>query len=150
MYSSRNPSWRYGYLPRRNAVITSFPFSYQTINYGGYGYRYYSGTYYRPYNRAYIVVAPPVGLFINVLPFGYRRIVVRDYPYYYYNGTYYDQDRENYKVVTPPLGAVVESIPQGYETIVIDGETYYKVDNVQYKPVVQDNGEIWYEVIKID
>ncbi|MEO8771644.1 MAG: DUF6515 family protein [Ferruginibacter sp.] len=148
VYSSRNPGWRYSYLPARRTVITSFPFQYQTINYGGCGYRFYNGTYYRPYNNAYIVVAPPVGLFINVLPFGYRRIYVRDNPYYYYNGTYYDEYENNYRVVAPPVGAVVESIPEGYETVTIDGETYYQVDGVQYKPVVQDNGEIWYEVIK--
>ena len=149
VYNPHNPSWRYGYLPRRNTIVTVFPFSYQTINYRGYGYRYYNGTYYKPYKQAYIVVAPPPGLFIKILPFGYRRIVVRDYPYYYYNGTYYDQSDDNYRVVAPPVGAVVESIPQGYETIVIDGETYYKVDDVQYKPVVQASGEIWYEVIKV-
>jgi len=51
-------------------------------------------------------------------------------------------------VVSPPVGAVVESLPDGYETVNIDGETYYEVDGAQYKPVVQENGEIWYEVIK--
>ena len=150
VYNARNPGWRYAFLPPRRAVITSFPFAYQTISYGGFGYRYYNGTYYRPYNNAFIVVAPPFGLFINVLPFGYRRIYVREAPYYYYNGTYYDEYENNYRVVAPPVGAVVESIPQGYETIVIDGETYYKVDGVQYKPTVKENGEIWYEVIKVD
>ncbi len=95
------------------------------------------------------VVAPPFGLFINTLPLGHRRIYVRDYPYYYYNGTYYDQrDDDRYVVVSPPVGAVVESIPDGYKTINIDGETYYTVDGAQYKPVLQENGEIWYEVIK--
>ena len=54
----------------------------------------------------------------------------------------------NYYVVSPPVGAVVESIPDGYETVVVDGETYYVVDGAQYKPVVVENGEIWYEVIK--
>lgn len=148
VYSSRNPGWRYSYLPARRTVITSFPFQYQTIHYGGYGYRFYNGTYYRPYNNAYIVVAPPIGLSINFLPFGYRRIYVQNNPYYYYNGTYYDEYENNYRVVAPPVGAVVESIPEGYETVTIDGETYYQVDGVQYKPMVQDNGEIWYEVIK--
>lgn len=51
-------------------------------------------------------------------------------------------------MVSPPVGAIVESIPDGYQTVVIDGETYYTVDGAQYKPVVQDNGEVWYEVIK--
>lgn len=149
VYSSSNPGWRYSYLPRRNSIVTRFSYPYQTIYFGGYGYRYCDGVYYRPYNNVFRVVAPPFGIFINVLPFGYRRIVVHDYPYYYYNGTYYDEYQSSYRVVAPPLGAVVESIPEGYETIVIDGETYYKVDDVQYKPVVQDNGEIWYQVIKI-
>lgn len=151
VYSAYNPCWRYTYFPPRRTIITSFPFAFQTIRFGGLGYRFYDGTFYRPYNSSFMVVAPPIGIFINVLPFGYRRIVVNDYPYYYYNGTYYDQDYDNngYKVVAPPVGAVVESIPPGYEKITIDGETYYKIDDVQYKPVVQDNGEIWYQVIKV-
>ena len=148
-YSPYNPGWRYAQLPRRNSIITSFAFPFVTINFGGYGYRYCDGVYYRPYDNVYRVVAPPLGIYINVLPFGYRRIVVNDYPYYYYNGTYYDEYEDSYRVVAPPVGAIVESIPEGYETIVIDGETYYKVDDVQYKPVVQDNGEIWYQVIKV-
>ncbi len=150
VYNSHNPSWRYRYLPARRSIITSFPFSYQTINYGGCGYRYYNGAYYKPYNSSFIVVAPPVGISIHVLPFGYRRVYVNNYPYYYYNGTFYDQYEEDYRVVAPPVGAVVESLPQGYETVTIDGETYYRVDGIQYKPVVQENGEIWYEVIKVD
>ncbi|MEP7164397.1 MAG: DUF6515 family protein [Ferruginibacter sp.] len=149
VYNARNPGWRYSYLPRRHAIITSFSYPYQTIYYGGYGYRYCDGVYYRPYNNAFQVVTPPFGIFINILPFGYRRVVVHENPYYYYNGTYYDEYESSYRVVAPPVGAIVESIPEGYETIVIDGETYYKVDDVQYKPVVQDNGEIWYEVIKV-
>ena len=149
-YNAHNPGWRYAHLPRRNTIITSFSFPYQTIYFGGYNYRYCDGVYYRPYNNVFMVIAPPFGLYINILPFGYRRIFVNDYPYYYYNGTYYDEyEEESYRVVAPPVGAIVESIPEGYETIVIDGETYYKVDNVQYKPVVQDNGEIWYQVIKV-
>lgn len=69
-------------------------------------------------------------------------------PYYYYNGVYYEQRTDQYEVVSPPVGAIVESLPDGYETIEIDGETYYTVDGAQYKPVVQENGEIWYQVIK--
>jgi hypothetical protein len=135
-------------MPRRNSIYHSLPSTYININFGGFGYRYYDGIYYRPYNNIFRVVAPPIGLFINVLPFGYSRIYVHQYPYYYYNGTYYDYRDNNYFVVSPPVGAVVESIPDGYETITIDGETYYEVDGAQYKPVVQDNGEVWYEVIK--
>lgn len=148
VYSPYNPSWRYGYLPRRNSYFYSLPGTYININFGGIGYRYYDGVFYRPYNNLFTVIAPPIGIYINVLPLGYRRIYVHDYPYYYYNGTYYDQRGSNYYVVSPPLGAVVESLPAGYDTVVIDGETYYVADGAQYKPVIQENGEIWYEVIK--
>ncbi len=149
VYNAYNPSWRYGYLPRRNSVFNVLPSFYFNLNFGGYGYRYYDGVFYRPYNNTFRVIAPPIGIYLNTLPIGYRTIYVHDYPYYYYNGTYYDhRDDDNYIVVSPPVGAIVESIPGGYEEVTIDGETYYTVDGAQYKPVVQENGEIWYEVIK--
>ena len=148
VYGSYNPSWRYGHIPGRNSVFNRLPGNYLSLNFGGFNYRYFNGIYYQPYNDVFRVVAPPVGLFINTLPLGYRKIYVRDYPYYYYNGTYYDQQDSKYRVVSPPVGAVVESLPKGYETLLIDGETYFTVDGAQYKPIVQENGEIWYEVIK--
>lgn len=148
VYNAYNPSWRYSYLPRRRTVFNTLPSTYISINFGGFGYRYCDGVFYRPYNNVFTVIAPPIGIHINVLPIGYRRIYVNDYPYYYYNGTYYDYQDDEYVVVSPPVGAIVESIPDGYETVTIDGETYYTVDGAQYKPVVQENGEIWYEVIK--
>jgi len=147
-YNPHNPAWGYGYLPRRNSYFYSLPANYFSINFGGIGYRYWDGVFYRPYNNLFSVIAPPVGIYINVLPVGYRRIYVRERPYYYFNGTYYDQRDANYYVVSPPVGAVVESLPAGYETVVIDGETFYTADGAQYKPTVQQNGEIWYEVIK--
>ena len=148
VYNRYDPCWRYNYLPRRNSYFYNVPANYFSISFGGLGYRYWDGVFYRPYNNLFTVCAPPIGIFINVLPVGYSRIYVRNYPYYYYNGTYYDQRGSNYYVVSPPVGAVVESIPDGYETVVVDGETYYVVDGAQYKPVVVENGEIWYEVIK--
>ncbi|MEJ7588918.1 MAG: DUF6515 family protein [Ferruginibacter sp.] len=147
-YIHGNPNWRFACAPRRNSIFNTLPSSYFSINFGGFGYRYYDGIFYRPYNNVFRVVVPPIGIFVNVLPLGYSRIYVNEYPYYYYNGTYYDQRQNNYTVVSPPVGAVVESLPDGYETVTIDGETYYSVDGAQYKPVSQENGEIWYEVIK--
>src|SRR6185437_1112438 len=84
VYNAHNPSWRYENKPRRNTVITVVPNGYRVVNYGGLGYRYYNGVFYRPYNNSFMVVAPPIGLFINVMPYGYRRVMVNNYPYYYY------------------------------------------------------------------
>lgn len=148
IYNAYNPNWRYAYAPRRYSMFNTLPSFYFNLNFGGSRYRYYDGIYYQPYNNIFRVVAPPIGIFVNVLPRGHRKIYVNDYPYYYYNGTYYNQKEDNYYVVSPPVGAVVESIPDGYKTITIDGETFYEVDGAQYKPAVQENGEVWYEVIK--
>jgi len=148
VYDAHNPGWRYANVPRRNTVVTVVPSGYKTVNYGGYAYRYNRGVFYRPYNNSFMVVAPPIGIFIDVMPIGYRRILVNDAPYYYYNGSYYQYRDSRYYVVSPPVGAIVESLPPGYQTLTIDGETYYTIDGAQYKPVVADNGEIWYQVIK--
>ena len=149
-YSAHNPCWRYGYLPRYYSVIHNFYYPYSTIYWGGIGYRYCSGLFYSPFGGGFRVVPPPFGIFIDILPMGYETVYGFNNPYYYYNGVYYEDYNSSYRVIAPPVGAIVESIPDGYETITIDGETYYKVENIQYKPVVQDNGEIWYQVIKVD
>lgn len=148
IYDARNPGWRYAAMPRRNTIIKVVPVGYRVYNYGGNPYRYYNGIFYRPFQNSFRVVAPPIGIFINVMPIGYRRIYVNNFPYYYYYGTYYQYRNDNYYVVSPPLGAIVESLPAGYETLTVDGETFYTIDGAQYKPVVQDNGEVWYQVVK--
>ena len=148
VYDARNPGWRYSSFPQRNTVISVVPAGYSVYNYGGNPYRYYNGVFYRPYQNSFMVIAPPIGIFINTMPYGYRRIYVNDDPYYYYYGTYYQYRNSNYYVVSPPIGAIVESLPSGYQTLTIDGETYYTIDGAQYKPVVQDNGQVWYQVIK--
>ncbi len=148
IYDARNPGWRYAAMPRRNTIIKVVPVGYRVYNYGGSPYRYYNGVFYSPFQNSFRVVAPPIGIFINTMPFGYRRIYVNNFPYYYYYGTYYQYRNSNYYVVSPPLGAIVESLPAGYETLNVDGETFYTIDGAQYKPIVQDNGEVWYQVVK--
>lgn len=149
-YNAHNPCWRYNFLPRYYSVIHDFYYPYSTLYWGGMGYRYCSGVFYMPFGAGFRVVPPPFGIFIDILPMGFETVYGFNSPYYYYNGAYYEDYNNSYRVIAPPLGAIVESIPDGYETITIDGETYYKVNNVQYKPVVKDNGEIWYQVIKVD
>jgi len=147
-YDPHNPAWRYSHFPRWHSHVYNVPAGYRTFHFRDHYYRYYDGIFYLPSNNYFIVTAAPLGLFIDMLPFGYTQFYVQGHPYYYYGGNYFDYRDDNYYVVSPPVGAIVESLPNGYETIVIDGETYYEVDGAQYKPVVQENGEIWYEVIK--
>ena len=75
--------------------------------------RYYSahGVWYRPYHGRYVVVAPPVGLFVPFLPLAYTTIWLSGIPYYYANDTYYTQTAGGYVVVEPPQGEVSETPP---------------------------------------
>ncbi|MEP7164292.1 MAG: DUF6515 family protein [Ferruginibacter sp.] len=148
VYNAHNPSWRYSHLPRWHSYVNTVPAGYRTIRYRNYDYRYCNGVFYQPYNNSYMIISAPYGMYLDMLPYGYSQFYVSNHPYYYYNGNYFDYRDNYYYVVSPPVGALVESLPNGYETIVIDGETYYEADGAQYKPVLQDNGEIWYEVIK--
>lgn len=143
------PNWQYNNLPRRNAICQSLPSASLSINFGGFSFWYSNGIYYKPYNNSYIVAPAPVGIRVQYLPQDCRRIFIQNRPYFYYYGTYYEYNGYDYAVVPPPIGALVESIPDGYEQLVINGDTFFIVDGVQYKAVIY-NGEIWYEVIKID
>lgn len=113
-------------------------------------YYYRDGIFYRYHNNKYVIHRPHAGFRVSSIP-EYRVVWVNGVSYYYYYGTFYSYmaPSREYVVVAPPVGAIVESIPDGYERIDINGNTYYTVGGVQYKAVIF-NGEIWYEVIKVD
>ncbi len=145
----RAPNWHYTNKPRRGEVVRYYPSRAQVIKYGMTPYYFFEGVFYRQHNNQYIVVRPPVGIRIQTIPADYRVFVSHGRRYYYYYGTYYMQHGNYYETVSAPVGSLVDSIPDGYEKLIIDGDTYYIVDGVQYRAVVYD-GEIWYEVIKVD
>lgn len=148
-YSRRAPHWHYTDLPRRGTVVDYCPSRAQVIKYGAVPYYYYEGVFYKLQNRKYVVVRAPFGMRVGAVPFGCHAFYHHGKQYYYYYGTYYVQRGNYYETVSAPVGSLVESIPDGYEKLIVNGETYYIVDGVQYKAVLYD-GEIWYEVIKVD
>ncbi|MEA5260140.1 DUF6515 family protein [Arcicella aquatica] len=148
VYRNNTPNWRYASLPRRNTVVNVAPSTSISVSFGGINFRYDNGVYYRPYQNTYVVAPAPIGIRVKYLPREHRVFNLYNRPYHYYNGAYYEYQNNDYVVVPPPIGALVESIPDGYEKLQINGDTYYIVDGIQYRAVLQ-NGEIWYEVIKI-
>lgn len=148
IYRNSTPNWRYASLPRHNSVVNVAPSTSISVSFGGINFRYNNGVYYRPYQNTYMVTPAPIGIRVHYLPREHRVFNLYNRPYHYYNGAYYEYQNNDYVVVPPPIGALVESIPDGYEKLQINGDTYYIVDGVQYRAVLQ-NGEIWYEVIKI-
>ncbi|MEE0997784.1 MAG: DUF6515 family protein [Paludibacteraceae bacterium] len=144
------PSANYHKMPVRGAAVSKSKAvkKSQLIKHHSGVYYYKKGVYYKHVGDKYIVSRPPMGARVSVLPEP-RVLWVANRQYHYYYGTFYVMRGNEYEVVAPPVGAIVESIPEGYEKLEIDGNTYYIVDGVQYKAVVYD-GEIWYEVIKVD
>ena len=144
------PSANYHKMPVRGAAVSKSKAvkKSQLIKHHSGVYYYKKGVYYKHVGDKYIVSRPPIGARVSLLPEP-RVLWVANRQYHYYYGTFYIMKNNEYEVVAPPVGAIVESIPEGYEKLEIEGNTYYIVDGVQYKAVVYD-GEIWYEVIKVD
>lgn len=92
--------------PVRNQAIRTLPRNHRVAVHGNN--RYYSsrGVWYRPYGGRFVVVAPPIGLFLPFLPFTYVTIWANGMPYYYANRVYYRQIAGGYVVVDPPQEVV--------------------------------------------
>ncbi|HON59761.1 MAG TPA: DUF6515 family protein [Smithella sp.] len=103
--------------PVRGQAFRSLPPDHRVAVHGRDRYYFSRGVWYRPYGRHYVVVAPPVGLFVPFLPFAYVTIWANGIPYYYANRVYYMQSAGGYVVVDPPRDVVVQTPPdeEGYD-----------------------------------
>jgi hypothetical protein len=93
------------YYPTRGYVVRQVPQDRIIVARGGHDQFFYSGgVWYAPHGPRYVVVAPPVGVFVPVLPAFYTTVWFGGVPYYYANNTYYSwRDSEHgYEVVDPP------------------------------------------------
>ena len=68
--------------------------------------RFYSGggIWYAPRGPRFLVVAPPIGVFVPILPPFYTTVWIGGIPYYYANDAYYvwRDSAHGYEVVEPP------------------------------------------------
>jgi hypothetical protein len=102
---------RYGhnhYYPSRGYVYGTLPVGAVSVGFGGGNYFFHGGVWFRPYGGRYVVVEPPVGIFLPVLPPDYATVWVGSVPYYYADGVYYN--------VAPGRGYVVVAPPPGVDT----------------------------------
>ena len=54
-----------------------------------------------------------------------------------------------YITVAPPIGAKVNALPEGYEKVWLDGNFYYEFDGTYYRAFVDEQSEVWYEVVSV-
>jgi hypothetical protein len=93
------------YYPARGASIGALPSGHVPVYDGAHNpYYFHGGVWYRPYGGRFVVVGPPIGVFVPILPAYYTTVWFAGYPYYYANDTYYTWSpaQGQYEVVAPP------------------------------------------------
>jgi len=106
---------RYGYVtpaPPHGAVVVRRP-------HGNYWYS--GGVWYAPYGPRYVVVAPPIGVYVSVLPPYYTTVWFGGIPYYYANDAYYvwRASQRSYEVVEPPAATPATTTSPATEDIFV-------------------------------
>ncbi|HTY48644.1 MAG TPA: DUF6515 family protein [Steroidobacteraceae bacterium] len=93
--------------PARGFVAHDLPRDRFEVWHGHDHFFYSGGVWYAPRGGAFVVVAPPLGVFVPVLPAFYTTLWFGGVPYYYANDAYYTWSAQNngYEVVDPPPGA---------------------------------------------
>lgn len=97
--------------PARGHVIRALPRERRIVAHGNTRFYFSGGVWYRPQGPHFVVVTPPVGLFVSYLPPYYATIWVRGIPYYYANEVYYAHRGSGYVVVDPPKEEVSQAPP---------------------------------------
>ncbi|QLG44387.1 DUF6515 family protein [Costertonia aggregata] len=140
----------YGYrgLPSWGKTVRTVSAGFIGVRFGGIGYRFHNGVWYRPKGRKFIVARAPFSVRVRVLPVGYRSVAVGSNTYFYYYGTYYEKvsNKDEYEVIQPPIGAQVDALPEGYEVVEINDKEYFKFENTYYEPII-DNAKMEYYMV---
>lgn len=101
-----------GYRGHPGPVYGRPPQGHVVVRHGGHPYHYHRGYYYRPYPYGgFVVVRPPVGLYLAALPIGFATLMIGGAVYHSYAGVYYQPAPGGYVVVDPPPGYVVATPP---------------------------------------
>jgi len=93
--------------PGYNQRVDRLPQGYHPVKAGRDNYYYYGGRYYRPHNHGYVVVRPPVGVWVPSLPPGYVSVVIGAMTYFAFMGVFYERTPTGYVVVAPPAPATI-------------------------------------------
>jgi hypothetical protein len=109
------------YYPARGTRFRTLPREHREIRYLGTRYFFHGGVWYRHVGTRYIVIQPPIGLYISVLPPYYTTIWFGGIPYYYAAGVYYTwlPDRHVYVVASPPSDESISEPPGDSEQLFV-------------------------------
>lgn len=144
-----DPHYRYAKMPHWGYAYKAVPKGSYIYPYAGVRYNYYNGVYYKPVGKTYVIASPPIGMKVRSIPTGHVHFVLNGRTYFYYYGTFYVKSVSDseYIAIEPPVGARVNALPDGYQKVSIDGKTYYEFEGTYYKAIIDNQGEIGYEVV---
>ena len=85
-------------------AVAAVPHGAVVVRDGPNRYWFHGGVWYRPEGGRFVVIAPPVGVFVPVLPPFYTTLMLGGVAYYYANDAYYvwREPEHQYEVVDPP------------------------------------------------
>jgi hypothetical protein len=117
-HNSYQPGWqpapRWSTPRPGHTVYHRPPASYHTVHLGA-PYWFYQGAWYSQRGSAYVVVRPPVGLYLSTLPYYQRVVYVGPSVYYVAHDVYYAPVATGgYQVVEPPAGVVSSGVTFDY------------------------------------
>ena len=137
-YDRYDSRWQHDrYYPRHGYVAPYVPHGAVVVKHYHRNYWYAGGVWYAPYGPRFTVVAPPVGIYVNVLPPYYTTVWFGGIPYYYANDSYYAwrASARAYQVVEPPVSAQATTASPATEDIFVypkAGQTPEQVASDRY------------------
>jgi len=128
------------YYADRGVFVRSVPAGGAWVTARAGGRFYYSGgVWYAARGPGFVVVGPPIGVFVPILPPFYTTLWIGGVPYYYANDTYYEwrADENGYEVVEPPgdQGATTTQPPPSDDLFIYpqSGQTEEQQSNDKYE-----------------
>jgi hypothetical protein len=99
----------------RGVAVAAVPHGAVVVHDGPNRYWFHGGVWYHPDGHRFVVVAPPIGLFVPVLPPFYTTLLIGGIPYYYANDAYYvwREPMHQYEVVPQPANVDSAATPAG-------------------------------------
>jgi hypothetical protein len=103
------------YYPNRGYMVQSLPHGTMVIGFNGMQLYYNAGVWMRQQRNGFMVISPPVGVYVPRLPPAYTAIVINGAQYFYANDVYYAAAKEyGFQVVGAPSDAIVVQPVQSY------------------------------------
>jgi hypothetical protein len=99
----------------RGVAVAAVPRGAVVVHDGPNRYWFHGGVWYHHDGGRFVVIAPPVGVFVPVLPPFYTTMLIGGILYYYANDAYYvwREPRRGYEVVPQPADVDAAAMPAG-------------------------------------